>query len=135
MRKITVIGTTLGAALVLASCQQNSRSGPETALTPQVAPTPPVTSTASINGKWVPTDENAAKVYYNEFRNGKFVSRSPDGAQTIAAGQYTVSQTGEISMNWYSEARKANASAKCTRLSNSELQCTSGSSVFNLRKA
>ncbi len=127
----------VAGCVAMAGCQTNragnSQGNIAPALTP--APEPKKADPTGINGKWVPTTAAAKSVYYNEFNNGKFVSRSPDGSKTIAAGSYKTLKSGNIQMNWYSEARKANASAVCRKLSATEMQCTSGSSVFNLKKA
>ena len=132
MRNFKSLAVVLTGTLVLASCQSRGPSRPQVGIAPAAQEQPEV---VGINGKWIPTDPAAQKVYYNEFRNGKFVSRSPDGSQTIAAGKYTTQTDGSIKMAWYSEARKTNASASCKKLSDSELQCSSGDSVFNLRRA
>ena len=131
-------GAALLSASILAGCQSRGPSGPQAALEPvKESPKPKVNTAdiAGINGKWVPTSEAARKVYYNEFRNGKFRSKSPDGATTIASGNYKAASDGSIRMSWYSEARKAVSSASCRKLSDAEMQCSSNGSVFNLRRA
>ena len=129
LRNVTSI--LIGAAL-LASCQTGPSFGPGgfggNFTTPASIPE------SRVNGRWEPTNEEARKIYYNEFRDGKFVSKSPDGTKTIAAGNYTADPSGSINLKWYSEARKANQSANCTMLNDAEMQCTSGASVFNLRR-
>ncbi len=140
MRTLKIVTSTIAAGLLLASCSTRTPGGPQVSIAPPTTLEPAKVEPANprnvgINGRWYPTDADARKVYYNEFRNGKFVSRSPDGAQTIAAGSYKTNANGDIQMDWYSEARKANASATCTQLSVNEMQCTSSGSVFNLRRA
>ncbi len=133
MRSLKIISNTIAASLLLASCNSRGPVAPQVSVAP-ANPVQEAPKVVGINGKWYPTDANARKVYYNEFRNGKFVSRSPDGKQTIAAGNYKTQENGDIKMDWYSEARKANASATCKKLSLNEMQCSSGGSVFNLKR-
>lgn len=132
-KRLIIIGI-FSSSLVLAGCNSKRSATPEAALTP-VATETSSANIAGINGKWVPSNPETRKIYYNEFRDGKFVSRSPDGSSSIAAGTYKLRDDGQIQMNWYSEARKANASAVCRKLTETELECSSNQSVFVLQKA
>ncbi|MEE9314804.1 MAG: hypothetical protein V3V02_09150 [Rhizobiaceae bacterium] len=141
MRNFKTLASALAGSLLLASCTtQAPVVAPEIAVAPAPVPKPvkvkPVKpKVAGINGKWVPTNESNRKIYYNRFRNGKFVSKSPDGKSTLAAGTYKTLPNGDIQMNWYSAARNSNSTAMCKQLSKREMQCTSNGSVFNLRRA
>ncbi|MEE9375610.1 MAG: hypothetical protein V3V04_04685 [Rhizobiaceae bacterium] len=138
MQNYKFLLSTVAASFILASCQSRGPVVPKIAVAPKPEPVKVVKvkpKPVGINGKWVPTDANNRKVYYNRFRNGNFVAKSPDGSATIAAGTYKTSPSGDIVMNWYSEAHKAHKTASCKKLSASEMQCTNGDSIFNLRRA
>lgn len=137
MRIHKIILGVFASSVLLASCTSRGPATPQIAIAPAPEPVkvePLKPEVIGINGRWVPTDPDG-QFYYNQFRNGKFVTKSPDGKSTIAAGTYNTLPNGDIEMNWYSEARKTNSSASCKKLSKAEMQCTSGGSVFNLRRA
>ena len=91
MRNLKIITSTIAASLLLASCNSRAPVAPQVTVAP--APRPEAVKVVKpkvvgINGKWAPTDPKTRNVYYNEFRNGKFVARSPDSKTTLAAGTY-----------------------------------------------
>lgn len=83
----------------------------------------------------MPTDPNSRKIYYNEFKAGKFGAYSVDGKNTLAVGSYTPSDSG-VAFQYFSQTRKRQVKANCTLSSSSRMTCrVDDGSVVELQRA
>ena len=124
-----IFGSILGivaASVFLASCQSTGPTVPtvQAKTTPETKPdvTPPAKTTDKVAGRWVPTDPNSRKIYYNEFKRGKFGAYSVDGKNTLAVGSYTPSANG-VSFQYFSQTRKRQVKANCTLSTATRMTC------------
>ena len=137
-----IFGSVLGivaAGVFLASCQSTGPTVPTVQANPtpeaQPAPTAPAKTADKVAGRWVPTDPNSRKIYYNEFKRGKFGAYSVDGKNTLALGSYKPSANG-ASFEYFSQTRKKQVKADCTLSSPSRMSCRlDDGSVVELQRA
>ena len=130
MRHTILTATALASLVVLAACQgNNSRSsGLESSLSP--------TTGAALNGKWLPTDAAARGVYEAEFRNGVFVSRSPESNKPLAKGSYRIISDKEFDLEFVGAATNTAVKAKCNRPTGDTMYCVpTVGSPFNLKRS
>ena len=130
MRTLIISTATLLTLGLLAGCQTGNSSRPSTALTPAPA-TPAV---VSIDGKWQPTDPANKKIYYNEFKSGKFAAYTVDGQNTLALGTYSRTEDG-VKFKYFSQSRNKEVNADCKLFGSDRLQCSVEGSIVDLERA
>lgn len=118
MRVMRSIPFLLAAGLAVSACQTPTGGfpnfgGKKAAITP---------AKPAIDGQWVPTDPANAKIYYNEFTQGRFKAMKADGSATLAAGSYTSTENG-ADFKYFSATRNREVSAKCTFKTTNLLGC------------
>ena len=79
----------------------------------------------AVEGKWVPLSEESRKIYYNEFKEGRFAAYTADGSNTLALGSYEATDTGAF-IRYFSEAQKREVTGVCTLTTPNELSCVIG---------
>lgn len=141
MRIFGSICTILTAGVFVASCQSTGPVAPsaqakvEPSPTAEVAPAAPAKPADKVAGRWVPTDPKSRKIYYNEFKRGKFAAYTVDGNNTLALGSYTPSANG-VSFQYFSQTRKRQVKADCQLSGSSRMTCrVDDGSVVELQKA
>ncbi len=129
--KFTAVVASVSAAAILSACQAGSTLGQPSSN----VSTAPKQAAYVVDGKWLPADEKARAVYYNEFRNGKFGAYSPDGKSTIAVGTYTQAND-KVAIKYFSETRNKEVTGNCAFADPRTLNCTLDSgSTFQIIKA
>ncbi len=118
---------------LLAGCQTGGFTRPGASLAPKPAAS---TSTAaiSIDGKWQPTDPANKKIYYNEFKSGKFAAYTVDGKATLALGTYSRTEGG-VKFKYFSQSRKKEVNADCKLFGSDKMQCAVEGSIVDLERA
>ena len=79
----------------------------------------------AVEGKWVPLSEESRRIYYNEFKEGRFAAYTADGSNTLALGSYEATDTGAF-IRYFSEAQKREVTGVCTLTTPNELSCVIG---------
>ena len=142
----TIINATLAVALAaaLSACSSSGARAP--AVSTGVAASAPIeagpvkTAVApapgtALNGKWVPTDASARKVYYAQFRNGSFASRDPGSGAALARGTYKAG-SDSVSITYSSSTRKQTVKVDCKLQGESTMSCKSSTGgAFTLKRA
>ena len=142
----TAINATIAVALAvsISACTQKAARGPGVStgvaasapieagpVTTAVAPAPG----ASLNGRWVPTDASARKVYYAQFRNGSFASRDPGSGAALARGTYKAG-SDSVSITYSSSTRKQTVKVDCKLQGENTMNCKSSTGgSFVLKRA
>ncbi|WP_341760130.1 hypothetical protein [Candidatus Endowatersipora endosymbiont of Watersipora subatra] len=91
--------------------------------------------TMSIDGIWFPTDLETQGVYFAEFKDRRFVSRSGYDKKIMAVGNYVVRSPTQVELVFKGEISKSIVTAKCHLKTPLNLYCLpSVGSPFNLAK-
>lgn len=126
-------GTVALIALVaISGCQSVRFGGSQANQAPQQAAVNPA---SAVNGRWEPTDDATRGVYVAEFRDGVFVSRSPETGKPLARGSYRVPSDSLIELDFVGATTQTRVTATCQRSTPTTMFCQpSTGSPFNLRK-
>jgi len=134
MRNLKNRALVVATLIALAGCQSSGNT-PSTNITPQLTPAQPtVAAPISIDGKWKPSDADNQKIYYNEFRKGKFAAYTVDGKNTLALGTYTRTTDG-VKFKYFSQSRNKEVNADCKLFGSDRLQCSVEGSIVDLQRA
>ena len=136
MKKLRSLALPVAGCLLVASCQTFGARAPVAAPTPSAAPQAAPSAAPvqqGIDGRWIPEDEANRKIYYNEFRNGKFAAYTADGKNTLALGKYNRNGS-QVTFEYFSQARGKKVVANCDLVGTARLQCAvEGSQIVLLR--
>ena len=135
MSKLKFIMIALPAGVMLAGCQSiNFPNNSQVAVAPEATIAQPRSVAINIDGKWVPSDQANRKIYYNEFRQGKFAAYTVDGKNTLALGTYVRTADG-VKFKYFSQSRNKNINADCKLFGSDKMQCSVEGSVVDLQRA